>query len=327
MATQAHAPPTNAMRRYRRVVRLPVTGANIGGYVSLVGGERDMVILGTIAAFGVNGLPTLTTNFGPLNPAAAGGFNNVAGTTTAPAAATASTAATVNGAPTGPTFHNASIAAIVNGVATGSTPATASTAPTVNGVATGSTFHGASTASTVNGVITGYITSTVPNQLTINGVNTGPTPSTTSTVSTINGNTTGYAPPFTAPTVPTANGAINTSTLTFAPMTSLPSSNHGLPYELTDLLVSFKECKGIFKCIRDVHANTFTQLAIVSLNSHMREALLIPPTITVTYPIVHMAGTLAFHPSEEALCFEISWVVDHRVGFMIKASTSQNPLW
>lgn len=70
MATYAYAPAMSGMLRYRRVVRLPVTGAAINGRVSLVDGDKDMVILGTVAAFGNAGLQSLTTNFGPMIPAA-----------------------------------------------------------------------------------------------------------------------------------------------------------------------------------------------------------------------------------------------------------------
>lgn len=286
MATQAHAPVTNTIHRYRRVARFPIIGANVAGQVSL-GSEKDMVILGTIGAFGMNGWQTLTSNFGPINPMPAGG--NVVGPT-APTAAMPATAATVNGAPLGSTFHNVSTAATVNGVTTGPTPPTASTASIVNGAATGPTSLSASTHSTVNGTP---------------AVTTNPT----------------------ASTAPTANLTSNNTAFNFTPMTNPALSNHGLPFELTDLLISFKDCKGIFKCIKDVHANAFTQLAIVALNPNMREALLIPPDSPVTYPIAHMAGTLAFDFNDEALCFEITWLVDHKVEFMVKASTSETPLW
>lgn len=287
MATQAHAPATNNIHRYRRVARFPIIGACIAGQVSLVCGDKDIVILGTIAAFGMNGFQTLTNNFGPINPMPVGG--NVVGPT-APTAAMPATAAAVNGAPLGYTFHNVSTAATVNGATTGPTPPTVPTASIANGAATGPTSLSASTHSTVNGTPAGT---------------TNPT----------------------ASTAPTANWAGNNTALNFTPMTNPVLSNHGLPFELTDLLVSFKDCKGIFKCIKDVRTNTFNQLAIVSLNPPMREALLIPPESTVAYPMAHMVGTLAFVFNEEALRFEITWLVDHKVEFMIKASTSQTPLW
>lgn len=322
MATQAHAPLGPGLQRYRRAARFPIIGANISGQVSLVTGDKDIVILGTIAAFGIHGSQTLTTNFGPIIPVA--GVGNFVGLTT-PTAAMPTTAATVNGAPMGSTLHNVPTAA--TGFTTGLTPPTASTAPIVNGAATGPTFFTAPAHSTVNGVATAYTAATASNHLTINGVASGPTPSTASTISAVNGTPTGTTNPTasTALTTPTANGPINNTLFAFSPMTA--QSNHGLPFELTDILISFKEFKGIFKCIKDVQSNTFTQIAIVTINKEMREALHIPLASTIAYPNAHMAGTLAFNFNESTLCFEISWLVDHKVDFMIKASTSPVPLW
>lgn len=288
---QAHAPVVPGLRRYRRVVKYPISGANVEGKVSLCDGT-DMLILGTIAAFGPQGLSTLTTNFGPISPIA-------------PAA---STAVTANVAPPGPTPSTASIALAADGTATRPPHSTSSTISIINGTATGSTFPTASTSSTVNVYATGPTTPTASTASINDGATTGPIPAAASTAST-------------------ANGAITTTTLNFAPVIALTGSNHGLPYELTDLLITFKECKGIFKCIRDVHANTFTQLAIVTLNSHLREALNIGPTTTIAYPTAHMAGTLGFERNGEVLCFTISWIIDHMVEFRIAASTSLKHLW
>lgn len=273
MAMQAHALGTFPWRNYRRVACLPITGANVGGKVSLCGGDKDLLILGTIAGFGPQGWSSLNSNFGPINTVAA------AGNTVGPPASTAATASTVNGVTTVPTPSTASIPLTTNGAVTGHTLPTASTAPTTN--------------------------------TAISTISTAPTANTA--ISTV-------------PTALIANGATDAATLNFTPFTIFATSNHGLPYELTDLLVSFKECKGIFKCIREMQSNTFAQLAIVSLNSHMREALKIPPTSTVAYPIAHIAGTLTFDRDGEVLALNITWIIDHIVEFKIEASTSR-PLW
>lgn len=303
MATQTHAPLAPGFHRYRRVAKFPIIGANVSGKVSVASGDNDMLILGTIAAFGPTGYPSLTTNFGPLIPIAGGG--NVI-FPTAPTNAMPTAAATVNGAPMGSTLHNS-----VNGVATGVTPATStgSTLSTNTGISTGPINPTASTVPTASGA-----SNTI-------GFNSPPL---TNPAQSNHGLTLVNPPASTDPTAQTANGASNAIVSHYNPMAIL--SNHGLPYELTDLLVSFKEFKAIFKCIRDLRYNRFIQLAIVSINPEMRDALLIPAESEIAYPNAHLAGLLAFE-KDEALCFEITWIADHRIDFMIKATTSQTMLW
>lgn len=378
MALQTHTPPYIGLRRYRRVAKLPIIGANVGGRVTLSGEDNDVCILGTLAAFGPSGMPSYTTTFGPANTMAAGG--NAVG----PLASTAATGSTVNGVTTGPTPSTASIpfgntppaAATVNGVITGPTSSTAMTmntgitipiASNVNGVITGTTASTTSIPLTINGTVTGngVITgstssttygsptgNTFPIASNVNGVITGPTTSTTTIPLTMNGTVTGNIIftaliVFTTNTViantaygvntvhgantthgaHTANGARNTNRFNFIPFSISTGSNHGLPYELTDLLICFKECKGVFKVIRDLTDNTFNQLAVMSLNSQMREALDIPPTRFITFPFAIVEGTCIFDPIEETLTLDIFWIDNHDVKFIIKASTAVQPLW
>ena len=241
----------------------------------------------------------------------------------------------MNGAVTG---HIHPTASTTNRVITGSIPSIVPNLLTMNGAVTGHPTASTANASiasnplTMNGAVTGH---THPAASTAHGVITGPNPPPASNPLTINGALTGYVPP-TAVMVPIANGATAThaangtthiTPLIFTPLTSLTGSNHGLPYELTDLLVSFKECKGIFKCIRDLQNDKFCQLAIVSLNSPMREVLNVSPSDEIAYPDTHMAGTLKFERNDEVLVFNITWIVDHMVEFTLEASTLQDPLW
>ncbi len=100
-----------------------------------------------------------------------------------------------------------------------------------------------------------------------------------------------------------------------------------MPFEVMDLIISWKDCAAIFSCLKDVRRGLFIQVGVVEMNDAMRKLFFVPLDFPMNSPHVGLHASLTYENGEEELVLSIYYIIDHSISFMMRATKSGPYPW